>query len=80
MTSRNAFHLTSRTNVTPSLFNLSPFKIHGFRRADNQMAGNTLSHMQTLGYRVRYSPEYVIIVYKYYIPEKVIVKMFTLRK
>ena len=35
--------------------NLSPFKIHDFRvssrQADNQLAGKSLSHMQTLGYR-----------------------------
>ena len=34
--------------------NLSPFKISNFglsvQRADNQLAGNRLSHMQTLGY------------------------------
>ena len=31
-------------------------------RADNQRAGNTLSHMQTLGFCVKYCPEYVITV------------------
>ena len=35
--------------------NLSPLKIHDFRllsrRADNQLAGKSLSHMQSLGYR-----------------------------
>ena len=30
-------------------------------RFDNQLAGNTISHVQTLGYRVKYSSQYVII-------------------
>ena len=41
-------------NVTCRHDNLSPFKIHDFRlssrRADNQLAGKGLSHMETLGY------------------------------
>ena len=31
-------------------------------QTDNQRAGNTLSHMQALGYRVNYSNAYVITV------------------
>ena len=32
------------------------------RRADNLRAGNTLSHMQTWGYRWKYMSKYVIII------------------
>ena len=46
--------------------NLSPFKIHDFPlsswQADNQLAGNSVSHMQTLGYHSKMSLKYVISV------------------
>ena len=44
--------------------NLSPFKIHvhDFRlsswQADNQLAGKSLSHMQTLGYRGKWCTDH----------------------
>ena len=45
--------------------NLSPFKIHDFRvlsrQADNQLAGKSLSCMQTLGYHGKKCLKYVII-------------------
>ena len=45
--------------------NLSPLKIHDFglssRQADNQLAGKSLSHMQTLGYQGKMCLKYVII-------------------
>ena len=47
--------------------NLSPFKIHDFRlssrQADNQLAGNSLTHMQTLGYHGKMCLKYVIMVF-----------------
>ena len=47
--------------------NLSPFKTHDFRlsswQADNQLAGRSLSHMQTLGYHGKTCLKYVIIGY-----------------
>ena len=46
--------------------NLSSFKIHDIRlssrQADNQLAGKSLSHMQTLGYQGKMCPKYVIMV------------------
>ena len=45
--------------------NLSLFKIHDFRlsslQADNQLAGKSLSHMQTFGYHDKKCLKYVII-------------------
>ena len=45
--------------------NLFSFKMHDVRlssgQTDNQLAGKSLPHMQTLGYRGKYRPEYVII-------------------
>ena len=43
----------------------SKYIISGYqpRRAVNRRAGNTLWRMQTLGYPVKYSPEYVITCY-----------------
>ena len=64
-------HLTSSNDqrYVPGMItwhdNLSPFKIHDFRlssrQADNQLAGKSLSHMQTLGYHGKMCLKYVII-------------------
>ena len=66
VTSRHLFtsDIIKRSTLRARHDNLSPFKIHDFRlssrQADNQLAGKSLSHFQTLGYHGKMCLKYVI--------------------
>ena len=66
VTSRHLFtsDVIKWTTLRAGHDNLSPFKIHDFRlssrQADNQLAGKSLSHMQTFGYHGKTCLKYVI--------------------
>ena len=67
VTSRNLFtsDVIKWSTLRAGHDNLSPFKLRDFRlssrHADNQSAGNSLSHMQTFGYHSKKCLQYVMI-------------------